>query len=459
MAHVIDTQRLPLVGLIAPSRAISAGASREGLHSLFRRLCEKNQLPVSDVFAELILPFLDTNPNRFRKMPWPVQFVDRGGSVSSKLIERIEILSNLRDLSSTTLRELIEIRGVGTLPVSRRRKWCSDCFEYDLTNRDDPFDRLLWSIRDVQVCPIHRSILQTVCPNCGASELSILSGRDVSGRCQKCLGWLGGQGITLDESRDDHSRFLMWTAKSYSDLLDSPLPPKFDVGPNVRKWLLALTDQYFSGVQAQLAKAIERTQSAVSTWLAGRSAPRWDALCELSYVFQIPLADILTGQMDALAMSTIRKLPIGAAKRLMNPRKLPEHRDLLQIKAFFLQVENGEFPGITSMKDVGKRLNIHVRGFSRILPAETAHLVAVLRDRREYKRQVKKASRERAIMEQIERIIGNQKNSGRKTTRRYIDSELALAGLSVRRHESQLINRFVQLSSKNLNDQQNSGNL
>ena len=444
--------------LLSPPICVEAGAEREGLHSAFRRLCEHNQLTVNDVLAGLILPSLGTPSDRLTKMAAPVHLINRGCAVSERFTDRIQALTTMGNLSGLTLRELTELRGVGTLAIAPKRKWCGECFDDDIENEWGPYDRLLWSIDDVQVCPIHKRRLRNKCQTCGAGPFAVLTGRDISGRCPKCRGWLGGGSFSLAQKRDEYSRYLIWIARSFADLLDSPLLPHTDIGPGFRKVIIALSELHFNGVSAQLASAIERNRSVVSTWLAGRASPGWRALCEISFTFQVPLRELLLGQLDAVALSAVGQLPITALERLTNPRKLPEQRNKEEIQLLLAKVERGELPHVLTLATVAERLNINPRDLSRIVPEDASRLSLVLADRRSQIRRRKAISREQALCEEVQAVVNRLLQKGQRTSRRAIDNELASAGLAVRRGEAPFIRELVRRALWNETTNLASGN-
>lgn len=439
------TNHLPKA-LLCPPKNPSNGKAREGLHSAIRRLCEHNQLTVNDVLAKLILPSMGEDRVRLTKMATPVNLINRGGDLSTRLILEIRELSAMEDLSSLTLREIVDIRGVGLLAVSRYRKWCPLCLTEDLNTEIGPYDRLLWSIDDVHACPTHLVKLQSRCQSCGATELPILSGRDVSGHCPKCLSWLGGDSISLDRGSDEYSRYLLWVAQSFGDLLDTPLPTSFDVGPGFRRVINALATKHFDDVYARLASSLERNRSVVGTWLTGRASPSWRALCEISFVFQLPLLELLQGQIDCVEFSKVQRLPLASLDRLTHPRKLPERRNVTQVCELLARVERGELPNILTFADIGARLGIHPRDLSRLAKDDVARLAPILAKRRATLTERKQLTRERAIREEVPKIVTRILEQGWRPTRRAVDKELGCAGLAVRRQEAAFVRELVQLA-------------
>lgn len=430
--------------LLAPKSIPAAGSEREALHSLIRRTCEKNQLTVNDVLSGLILPQAGVASDRLTKMNYQVHLINRGCSISSRLISQVCRLVNISELSSHTLRELDELRGVGSIAISKTRKWCPECFNSDILTSYGPYDRLLWCLDDVHICPIHKVQLVKTCPTCGNGPFPVLTGRDVSGHCPKCHSWLGGRSMILEESRDEHTQFLFWQAKTYANLLDHPLPIQLDAGQGFIDVLHALAKRHFDGNFAALSRSVERNKSVLCTWLKGRGLPRWDALVEISYAFQIPLPEMLLGQCEGISISEIRRLPLASITRLTHPRKLPQQRNIEEIRAFLAKVEAGEFPWLHSIGKVAERLNTAPRHLRRILPPEVAQLSAILANRRNQSKIRRREDRERLLRQEVPQAVLKILNSDRQATRRAINRSLSEAGISVMHREGPLIKELVR---------------
>ena len=425
---------------------------------MFKRVCEKNQLTVNDVFSNLILPQAGMPQSRLTKMNYQVHLINRGCAISNRLISRIHELVSMPELSVFTLREFGELCGIGEIAISHKRKWCPACFDADLAAKHGPYDRLLWSIDDVQICPTHKVSLNTICPSCGVGPFYVLTGHDISGHCPKCFSWLGGRAVTLEESRDEHTQFLFWQARTYSALLESPLPSKLDVSENINGVLRALTSKHFNGSYAALARAVERNKSVLCTWLKGNGSPSWRALIEISYVFQLPLSELLLGQYDGVSISEIRRLPLASVARLTHPRKLPQRRSIEDLKSFLEKVEAGEISSLTSLVSVAERLNINPRELRRILPVECIQLSKVLADRRRHSRKRKQEDRERLLRDEIPNAILKVLSIGQHPTRRAIHKSLTEVGISVMRREGPLINEIVQHTLASVTTNAISGN-
>jgi len=443
------------IPLLAPSDVPSAGSERAGLHSVIKRVCEKNQLTVNDVFASLILPQSGKPPDRLTKMNYQVHLINRGCLISHRLISQLHKLVNIPDLAAYTLQEFTELRGIGSIAVSRDRKWCPECFDSDLSAASGSYDRLLWCLDDVQICPIHKVQLSKICPSCGSGPFRVLTGRDISGHCPKCFCWLGGRSVILEESRDENTQFLFWQTRTYADILDHPLPSRLDAGQGINDSLRTLIKEHFDENYAALARAIERNKSVLCTWLKGNSLPSWRALIEISYVFQIPLPELLQGQYDGISISTIRRLPLTSITRLIHPRKLPQRKNVTDIRAFLKKVEVGELSSLDTLGKIAERLNIDARELRRILPVEAARLSTILANRRTHSRKRKLEGRERSLREEVPRAVLKILNTGMQPTRRAVHRTLSEVGISIMRREGPLIKEIVQNAINDL--EKNSG--
>ena len=116
-----------------------------------------------------------------------------------------------------------------------------------------------------------------------------LYGRDISGFCPKCQAWLGKAETPRGIAHDDQSRHGIWVARSFADLLEFAAPEGANLSAPLMASIRELAELHHKGVMARLAEQVRRNKSVVATWLVGKSRPNWDALCDLSYVYQQPL--------------------------------------------------------------------------------------------------------------------------------------------------------------------------
>ena len=276
--------------------------------------------------------------------------------------------------------------------------------------------------------------------------MPVLMGSDISGFCPRCRSFLGVSPEKLDGSGDNHSSYMLWLARSFADLLDTPLP----VGHHIREPFLRMIREisafHFDGSYSHLAGAVSRNKSVVATWLAGRASPSWLAVCEISYVFHIPLRDVLAGESSAVPFSSLRPLPLSARQRYASQRKHPKKRDNEAMRVFLSEVEVGKHPSLHTMIAVAQRLSIDPSGLRRRLPDEVKRLSSTLAARRVVARHRKKAAHARDFNEAILQVGNDLAQAGGPLTRRNVELRLAQLGFPVRRPESKDVRKRVSLA-------------
>ena len=86
---------------------------------------------------------------------------DRGPQVAAA-VGRLTGQSALTRLSYFACRKLF---GVGERDLlARRRRWCSECWRAD---GGEPYERKVWWLGLVEVCPVHGCLLESRCQTCG----------------------------------------------------------------------------------------------------------------------------------------------------------------------------------------------------------------------------------------------------------------------------------------------------
>lgn len=269
--------------------------------------------------------------------------------------------------------------------------------------------------------------------------MPVLGPRSMMGLCWRCRGWLGGKPSPIDESRDGHSQYLLWTARSFSDLLESPVAISATGGP--RRVISSLSAFHFDGVNAWFAKAIDRNKSVVATWLTENGNPNWRALCDISYVFHLPLQDLISGDTDGVLVSSIRPLPLSIASR--PAKKRPQSLDIEQVRAFFEQVKKGQHPGIFTMADVARRLNTFPRELRRVASEESMILSKALLARRLARSEQRASDRRASLMELLRKTLRRMAEEGVAPTRRAVEAALQLTGQRIQRSEVPLIKAIL----------------
>ena len=87
------------------------------------------------------------------------------GGRSSDVADAVSRLTGHPDLRRLSYFAFVDLFGVGERGVlARRRRWCPQCWVDDGA---EPYERKVWWLALVDVCHLHRCLLESRCPQCG----------------------------------------------------------------------------------------------------------------------------------------------------------------------------------------------------------------------------------------------------------------------------------------------------
>lgn len=411
--------------LLKPASAPTNDGKREALHSFVMRGCEKNGITVGDFYRHFFKR-LDGMESRNISSPGVAYLISNGAETSHQWIEILTEAFGISEhlLWEMTARDLNLGHGMPA-PASPIRRWCAACLEQDLECDHGPYDRILWSLNQIKICPHHRTVLQSSCPHCQRGNAKVLAAKILPGFCTFCSGWLGSGRGRVTEISDDHSRYMLWVAQSFSDLFDIRATA-LESGP--RKMLVALADYHFEGNCAKLARSIHRAKSTVSTWTTGAGAMGWQTLCDVSYAFHVPLKDMLEGNLEAVQTSVIRPLPFVASNRKI--RRQAEKPQVAMIQEYLQRLLEGGDPKILSMAAVGRILKVEPREIRRLVSPKLYQIASTtLSVRAAENRRRRKEFRWNNIALVLKGLVERSTNTQDRITRRAMIAELNAAGL------------------------------
>ncbi|WP_176124918.1 TniQ family protein [Paraburkholderia youngii] len=229
-------------------------------------------------------------------------------------VSAVSPLVGREDLEDLTLLPLAHGFGEARGVMSKRRRWCPQCLHDDVAKGGYPYERLLWSISYVTVCPLHQTRLVSACPKCGISQLSELSRHTQSGFCGACKSWLGRKqsGGNAVDCQTALGAYEIWVARDFANLLAldraSAALLSRDKAIGVLPVVIATA---YRGNRTELCRHAQFSKITVGGWLQGRSLPTLGALVRLSWVLQIPMRSLLAGDKDVAA--TIARSEVSTA--------------------------------------------------------------------------------------------------------------------------------------------------
>jgi len=203
----------------------------------------------------------------------------------------------------------------------KRRAWCPDCFRGWRKGGDHLYDPLLWSLRPVSFCPLHRQPLQERCPWCNRGSRPLASFTR-PGHCSRCQRWLGvrSRDEASESALDQHQmRHAYWVATALGELLEAtPRVPEGLMRAAFRENLRGLVDRFAAGNATAFAQGLSISYSILDGWLNGKSAASLDGLLQLSENLNIAPINLITPG------SALRNVDVKQIEKLMHDG--PGHR-------------------------------------------------------------------------------------------------------------------------------------
>lgn len=164
----------------------------ESLSSFIGRLAVARDLLPSTICNELVRPLV---PEGIRGSSyWRGGLFGQNGLVWDAYSDftkvLVGVLTELTALDGLALHTLLPWRPMlaperGYVLRRQHKRWCASCLAEWREGGVEPWEPLLWRVRDALRCPVHRTPFSERCPECGSSQ-GFPPGLDVFGRCRIC---------------------------------------------------------------------------------------------------------------------------------------------------------------------------------------------------------------------------------------------------------------------------------
>jgi hypothetical protein len=219
-----------------------------------------------------------------------------------KWVRKIAAATGRSDIEQLTL---IPFAGVlsAMLLFKPYRTWCPFCYGED---RKDGiiYERLVWAISLVTVCPRHRAHLKDACQGCNRRQpaLAVFSR---AGHCSNCGQWLGadvgkGQGDDVDLSAK-LSEYEVYAAVAVGEVLAVGRTTGRLSLARFRRNLSTCAVHVAEGKASVLSELTGISKSAVQSWITTRMRPRLDVLLRMCSNLGVSLGTMLTARRQTEA--------------------------------------------------------------------------------------------------------------------------------------------------------------
>jgi hypothetical protein len=285
-------------------RPIGIGTSQvESLTGYVARLAEAHVLTVGDLVGREPLCTTRAGLCRrgyfHRKRPkgqvFHAQAYAINGTLSTarKWVNAFEQLTRGQGLNPLTLLPLRHTLS-DMLLFKQHRAWCPQCYEED-HEKASVYERLLWALRTVTLCPIHATPLEDHCPFC-YEVLPPLAVHSRPGHCSACGEWLGRAPVVPPRRGRDEASYELNVATAVGDLLAGQNNNGRLSAARFRRNLRICIRRLASGNMAAFAEFTHARKTTVCTWLSGKMLPRLDVLLRFSFHLGISASALLTSR-------------------------------------------------------------------------------------------------------------------------------------------------------------------
>ena len=218
--------------------------------------------------------------------------------------------SDLRRCTAQSLSELGGVSGDGLLAATKR--WCPLCWSDD---GDARYERKLWALALVDVCPVHRALLMDRCPACGRCPPAV--SHDVRiGSCGLCGYGLDGQPVVLTEPLGVDAERRVWFSEQAGVLIHA-----FDVAELLGVDAPSMAAARGEGLRA-LVDSVEGLEchgalaKRVQGWLERGAHPTLEALFSVLWRARWPVVELFPGKVrSVLEAPSARRDTVPSSRR------------------------------------------------------------------------------------------------------------------------------------------------
>ena len=275
----------------------------ESLSGYVARLAEAHDLSVGNLVGRE--PFSNARSGLYKRTTCfrsrPKSHVFRAGDYdingmcrkACKWIGAFQEATHRQDLCRLTLlpiRKLIS----GMFLLRKRRAWCPACYHEDQKS-GLVYERLLWAIKIVAVCPFHLRPLEEHCPFCNRQQPALaVSSRP--GYCSACGNWLGEpSSATIPKwgNRARNFRNELHQASAVGEILATNSAAGSVSAASFRRNLRICITRLAAGNTAAFARCTQISISTISCWLGATIRPCLDTVMRMCAHLQISAATML----------------------------------------------------------------------------------------------------------------------------------------------------------------------
>lgn len=306
------------------------------------------------------------------------QLVNAHGATANAWVTSANQLVGRGDLNILTLLPWSSAFSERSQLTSSARRWCPVCLAQDYKTGAPVYERLIWSIKYVELCPRHRCYLEDQCPTCHRGHMPEFNRRHLCGFCSSCGAWLGStKPKPVPSSNKAIQHYQAWAAECFADLLtDPPSGTMAEHRERIVRVIDTYTERLFQGKHPARSQYLGVLRSDTTEWLRGRSYPNPRMLLNISYGLQLSLRELFAGNIKGYGKESLRPLPFTTQP----PPRLPPPpaTDWEEVGHVLHEVAAGKRP-ITSLACVARSFGLRPALVSARFPSLCAEVAEAAR--------------------------------------------------------------------------------
>jgi hypothetical protein len=166
--------------------------------------------------------------------------------------------------------------------LRKRRAWCPSCYHEDRKS-GLVYERFLWAIKIVAVCPFHLRPLEDRCPFCNRQQPALaVSSRP--GFCSACGNWLGEPSSGTSPKSGNRTRNFrneLHQASAVGEMLATTSAAGSVPAASFRRNLRICIKRLAAGNTAAFARRTHMSRAPIPSWLHAVMHPRLDMVLRL----------------------------------------------------------------------------------------------------------------------------------------------------------------------------------
>ncbi|KOP79890.1 hypothetical protein AMS60_16205 [Bacillus sp. FJAT-21945] len=293
------------------------------------------------------------------------------GSLTENIIKATELLTLRNDIRNMTLANWNNFLPSNQSIVKTAKHWCPLCYSEWKDSGEEIYDPLIWYIKIVKICSIHKIPLQTKCPHCN-NEIKTLSHHSCLDYCQHCKQSLIFQNDYDTLISAEELEIQLWICKSLGEII---LCTEEYNSNSVQISLRKFREQFCDNNNNEFARLllIEDQDRQLFDYCSGKARPSIQFLLWCSYVLNTPLKQMVKNGLLLKADSVINNFFLNERKKYIFSKAEFKKRNKVQIKSYLeFIIESNIF---ISTKGVAEELRMDQRHL-RIMFPELCKLIS-----------------------------------------------------------------------------------